>query len=344
MPPEVPVAGELPLPDLILPDPVVTIAGPDGVPFEARMVPVAADRVDRLPWYKRFGLVLVPLILAGVVWGGPAGYLDEIRRNTNPPPAEVAHAPADGPRLFARNCAQCHGERGDGKGPAQLSIPARYFGADPFKFTTTTGTKVPTDATLVATLKRGIHGSSMPSFDTLRDDELEALVGHVRPLARKGRYEALYKKAAKDFEDGGDEPDPGKLARLADEQCVVGDPLPLPPAFGPATPEAVARGRLVFVAACASCHGPDGRGDGAQALAGQLKNDNGTLAQPRNLRGGVFKGGREKEQLYARIMIGIPGTPMPAGTALKPQEVDDLINYVLSLSGQPAAGVATAAR
>ena len=341
MPPEVP-AAELPLPDLILPDPVVTVVGPDGVPFEARMTPVAADRIDRLPWYKRFGLVLVPLTLAGVVWGGPSGYFDVIRATTNPKPAAVALAPADGPRLFARNCAQCHGERGDGRGVAQLSIPARYFGAEPFKFTLTTGTKVPTDTTLDATLKRGIHGSSMPSFDALRDDERAALVGHVRTLARQGRYEALYQKAAKEAQDGGDDPDPVKLARKADEQCAVGDPLPLPAAFGPPTPAAVARGQTVFLAACASCHGPEGRGDGAQALAGQLKNDNGTLAQPRNLRGGVFKGGREKEQLYARIVLGIPGTPMPAGTALKPQEVDDLINYVLSLS-EPT-GTQTAAK
>lgn len=337
MPPEVSVVGELPPPDLILPNPVVEVAGRDGVPFTARMVPVPADRVARLPWYKRFGLVLVPLILAGVVWGVPAGYRDQIRENTNPPAVAVSPAPADGPRLFAQHCAQCHGARGDGRGVAQLSIPARYFGADPFKFTSTTGTKVPTDATLVGTLKRGIHGSSMPSFDALRDDELTALVGYVRVLARKGRYEELYRKAVKGYDDGGDEPDPVKLARLADEQCVVGDPLPPPAAFGPPTPEAVARGRLVFGTACASCHGPEGRGDGAQALAGQLKNDNGSLAQPRNLRGGVFKGGREKEQLYARIMVGIPGTPMPDGRNLKPGEVDDLINYVLSLSEQTAA-------
>lgn len=53
---------------------------------------------------------------------------------------------------------------------------------------------------------------------------------------------------------------------------------------------------------------------------------------PRNLSRGVYKGGGEKHELYRRIMLGIPGTPMPASTTLTEPEVLDLINYVQSLA------------
>ena len=325
--------GVLPA-DVLLPGTVVNLPG-----GPAELVALPPDRTARLPWVKRFGLVVVPVTLAGLAWGGPSGYFDVIRANVNREVAVAAHRPADGRALFAQNCASCHGERGDGKGWAALTTKARYFGAEPFKFTATTGTRMPTDAQLIATLKRGIAGSSMPSFAALRDDELQALVGHVRALTRRGRYEALAAKAAADDAAGdGDGVDPVKLTAKAEAQCAVGEVLPVPPAFQPTSAASVAAGRRVFLASCASCHGPDGLGNGPQV--GQLKNDNGTPAVPRNLTGGVFKGGREKENLYARIRLGIPGTPMPAGTTLTPGEVEDLMNFVLSLSPEPGQQVA----
>jgi hypothetical protein len=45
-----------------------------------------------------------------------------------------------------------------------------------------------------------------------------------------------------------------------------------------------------------------------------------------------FQGGRDRAQLYTRIMLGVPGTPMPSSTNFKPDEVGDLINYIQSLS------------
>ena len=97
------------------------------------------------------------------------------------------------------------------------------------------------------------------------------------------------------------------------------------------------------MAVCAKCHGPDGHGDGPQTKDPTFKNDDGTPAHPRDLTAGVFKGGRDPRQIYARIMLGMPGTPMPASNTLKPQEVDDLIGYVLSLSQPAPGGAATVA-
>ncbi len=62
-------------------------------------------------------------------------------------------------------------------------------------------------------------------------------------------------------------------------------------------------------------------------------------AQPRNLRQGIYRGGRRPVDLYRRIYAGINGMPMPAvgpaspgakGT-MEPDEIWSLVDYVLSL-------------
>ncbi|HET9228980.1 MAG TPA: cytochrome c, partial [Thermoanaerobaculia bacterium] len=73
-------------------------------------------------------------------------------------------------------------------------------------------------------------------------------------------------------------------------------------------------------------------------------NDNGTPAKPRDLTTGLYKGGGEPEQLYARIVLGIPGTPMPASDKLSPQDVEALVAYVRSLARKPQNGEAVAGR
>jgi len=288
---------------------------------------------NRLSWLKRVELVGLPLLLVVSLWGGAVLFFTDIRDAFRQPVAVAEHQPADGARLFRQNCTYCHGERGEGNGIASLTIKARYFGAEPYKFTDTQGTKIPTDDALIATLKRGIEGSSMPSFAHLRDDELQALVTHLRGLTRKGMYEQLTRKAMKDFDDGGDEPNVVAIAAKTDDLCKVGTLMAIPKEFRGSDLSSITAGRTLFLAQCASCHGPEGLGNGLQVK--DLKNDNGTPAHPRNLTSGVFKGGRDKQDLYTRLALGIPGTPMPALPAGTPQtDADNLINYVLSLSGE----------
>src|SRR5262249_35612531 len=69
-------------------------------------------------------------------------------------------------------------------------------------------------------------------------------------------------------------------------------------------------------------------GDGVQ----EQRDESGVPTRPRDFTRGIFKGGRERDQLYARILLGVPGTPMPASANFKPEEVGDLINYIQSLS------------
>jgi mono/diheme cytochrome c family protein len=108
---------------------------------------------------------------------------------------------------------------------------------------------------------------------------------------------------------------------------------------------------------CVKCHGPSGLGDGQNtdydewtklfteyaktheelqpAAVGVLPPRN---AQPRNLRLGVYRGGRRPLDLFRRIYAGINGAPMPETRAtLSPQEIWQLVDYVRSLPFEPAS-------
>lgn len=121
------------------------------------------------------------------------------------------------------------------------------------------------------------------------------------------------------------------------------------------TAESIARGRRLFMdkasANCFSCHGETARGNGAStevinkiigpegkevdAPEPGLFDVWGNKVKPRDLTSGIFRGGRRPIDIYRRIVVGIKGTPMP-GTAnkLEPEQVWDLVNYVLSIPTQ----------
>lgn len=142
-------------------------------------------------------------------------------------------------------------------------------------------------------------------------------------------------------------------------------------------------GREIFhgqIANCASCHGENGQGletlppdfdewtkewsirmgidpKDREKLAEYF--DAGALKPkqilPRDLQNGVFRGGREPEDIYRRIVQGIEGTPMPAvsridgsegtvpsGAGLTEEQVWQLVAYVMSL-GPDSQGANTLA-
>jgi len=99
-------------------------------------------------------------------------------------------------------------------------------------------------------------------------------------------------------------------------------PVVTAPTERPASPEVqIAAGKELYTTYCLSCHGESG---------------DGTPTSPRDYTQGIFKGGRETEQLYARTLLGMPGSPMPSSTNLKPEEIADLVHYLQSLSDPSA--------
>jgi len=144
------------------------------------------------------------------------------------------------------------------------------------------------------------------------------------------------------------------------------------------TPEEIAasvvRGRELFYgvkANCVKCHGPTGLGDGQQddqdywnkvnkvflesltqktspAVEAVKQEVAATLypvrnAIPRDLRLGIYRGGRRRIDIFWKIYAGIAGTPMPglgpasagATGTLTEAEMWDIVEYVLSLPYEP---------
>jgi mono/diheme cytochrome c family protein len=89
------------------------------------------------------------------------------------------------------------------------------------------------------------------------------------------------------------------------------------------SPEAQARGRELFVANCALCHGEraDGRG----------RRSSGLSKAPANLTDPLWQRRTSARRLFYVIREGVRGTPMPSWKALSEDECWDLTAYVLSL-------------
>src|SRR5262249_37437555 len=290
-------------------------------------------RSGRLTWaqIKTTFLIALPVLCLIYVCVAATGVHSQLAVRGPSVVEPMADLPEpNGIRLYIENCARCHGSRGtaDGSTSPYLDPPARRFGEDKFMLTSTAN-GIPTDDDLMYVLRHGIPATAMPSFERLSEAECRALVAHIRWLTRAGMYARLYQRAKKQEPD--DTPDVAELSTAAAKQAIPGQVVEAPADF-PAPDEAsLARGQKFFTANCATCHGPKGAGDGDKDK--DLKNDNGQATKPPDLARGSLEGGGEPERLYVRRAVGMPGTPMPgSSSALKPQEIGDLVNFVRSLS------------
>jgi mono/diheme cytochrome c family protein len=239
----------------------------------------------------------------------------------------VPIALSTGAQLFTQYCEACHGKKGDGNGPA-----ARYLYPRPRNFRegqfrlATTANRLPSDADLMRVLERGMPGTAMFPVGHLSEPDRSKLVAHVRQLARAGIEERLRREA----KEVGEEPSAEELTQVIALRTQPGPNLEVPSDLPASGPESIARGRTLYLKQCATCHGESGKGDGVQ----EQRDESGMPTHPRDFTRGIFKGGRQTEQLYARILLGVPGTPMPASSNFKPAELGDLINFIRSLSGE----------
>lgn len=241
-----------------------------------------------------------------------------------------------GRREYVLHCAGCHGEAGDGAGPAarHLVPRPRNFRTGLFKFTSTASGAKPLREDLLRVVTEGLAGSAMPDFRLLPEEKRRDLVEYVRYLSMRGEYEELTMELA--YEEG-EVPDPALVAGIVADRWRPAQVVKQYPGT-PETPRdaaSVARGRALFVEPgrtnCAACHGEEGRGDGPTAR--DYLDEWGYPIVPRDLTTGVFRSGGGPEHLYLAIATGIGGTPMGSFDGnLTGEEIWDLVHFVQSLS------------
>ena len=247
-----------------------------------------------------------------------------------------------GRQVFLRYCRECHGEEGDGLGKFSYTTGERprSFQSGRFKLATT-GNLIPSDQDLEDTIRRGMPGTGMSSWAQLPDAEIEAVARYTRSFS----LDAL--RAELDAQLSGGELGAAEADAEFARRTAPGPPIDVPPE--PPFDEARrARGERLYLEACASCHGPNGR---------RLRNDpmpdfEGNHTLPTNIVGGVFKGGAGGAAIYSRLHLGMDGTAMPGyRDAYGTDEIWDLVHTVQRIIaegglGQPEdeAAMAAAAR
>lgn len=150
-------------------------------------------------------------------------------------PAETLE---EGRLAYIHYCRACHGDRGDGKGPAAFGLrPApRDFRSGVYKFTSTKCGEIPPDEDLKRIIRRGLHGTPMLPWD-LSDKELHSVVQYLKTFAPETWQ---------------------KVNKRTGEQRRAGEPVAFVP--DPWKPEqraeAIARGRMLYHATteCNKCH------------------------------------------------------------------------------------------
>jgi DMSO reductase family type II enzyme heme b subunit len=251
-----------------------------------------------------------------------------------------------GQQLYARHCAACHGERGDGQGLAAAFLfpKPRDFRSGKFRLISTSN-NVPTRDDLQAVLLRGMPGSAMPSWVHLAQQERDAIVDEILRLRVEGAQEVVVNQIKEDEGMSDEEIAASAEAQQAIEEEVRNATTPgegrAVPAIGPTTEEAIARGKINYAKfVCVSCHGETGRGDGVQ----EMQDDEKLPTRPRDFTLGVFKGNPDPASLYRRIAFGMPGTPMPSSSSMTPEQMIDLVHYIRSLSSEEQRQAAVATR
>lgn len=215
--------------------------------------------------------------------------------------------------MYARYCAGCHGDEGDGQGPAasMLIVKPRDFTTGIFKFRSTPSGSLPTDEDLYKIITRGVYRTSMPDWGLLPERERVAVVEYLKTFYPRW------------------------------DELGAGTPIhipPPPPTLG--GPESVERGHELFeLLECTACHGEDGRGGGPAAKT--LDPDVwGNPQKPFDFTKGRLKGGPTVQDVYRTFMTGIDGTAMPSYGDIFAEPDDEyiyegdawnLVAYILSL-------------
>jgi len=292
-----------------------------------------------MPWKTRFSAPEIEALVDYVrtTFMKPAGTLIDSKAAAAEAKVTLADSKAGpvtelGRRLFVRNCAVCHGEKGDGQSRARNAL-----NPPPRNFTSPEETAQLTRERMLHSITNGRPGTAMMPWKTrLSKAEIEAVADYIRGTFMPGATGAA--------EAHADQPPPAATAGAQVPQgaeahgatpprqsteAIADMSLPFPKGLvGDA-----AKGKQFFNNNCATCHGVKGNGEGPRAFFNYPK--------PRNFLTPESHALFNRPTLFRSITNGKPGTVMPAwGKVLSDQEIANVAEHVFRqfISAQPQAG------
>jgi DMSO reductase family type II enzyme heme b subunit len=213
-----------------------------------------------------------------------------------------------GEAVYNKRCLQCHGEEGDGLGPAaeRLNPPPRDFTLGLYKIKSSAfDADLPNDDDLFRMVRDGMPGTAMPGWeDMLSEQDMWDVITYIKSFAElEGKPEGQI--------------DYGAQIKTSVESIAIGNKL-----FHDGD-------------RCSECHGVEGKGDAIK----KLKNDNGERTWPRNLtKPWTYLASNDPKDIFTRVSAGIPTTQMPSFAdpkskkKLSIEERWHVANYVASLA------------
>jgi mono/diheme cytochrome c family protein len=247
-----------------------------------------------------------------------AALADYIRATFMAP--RTSPALARGRDIYARNCAVCHGDHGQGAvwAGANMQRPPRNF-------TSPQAAAELDRSRMIAAVTQGRPGTAMSAFGAqLSGADIEAVVDFIRTAFMMPAIEGLSGTHA---HLGRDAAAPGRVADTVDMRA------PLPKGLkGNA-----ARGKRFYLANCATCHGARGDGQGPRAYFIRPK--------PRNFLDPAAQAALNRPALFAAIALGKVGTEMPAWSkVLSDQQIANVAEFVFVEFIRPGPPSASAAK
>jgi len=257
--------------------------------------------------------LLLFVCIAGCKGYRTQGFKEPMKLGGKEIPASVL---TEGERSYVLHCRACHGDKGDGKGPAAAGVrpPPRDFTLGSFKFAAVSGGTLPNDDDFLRIVRFGLHGTAMRAWDGVPETNLVSIIHYLKTFSARWKDE-----------------EPGEAI------------IPTPDPWQAKEAAAVDRGKAIYhaTAQCLGCHPAYASKQYIYEITQQLKGK-GTVSFREDMYGSELTRSEygvkllppdftrtelrsvrldhQLEDLYRVIVSGVGGTAMPTWRGALPEE------------------------